>query len=214
MEEFINHIRNFNWFDIFTLIIGALFGAIISVIYSIRSNRPRLLITGSGSGSSQTSANWRIGIANHPSFFGQRLDGETAYDVHPWLREDQPRSQFHPVCWVGESDHRTTIEPGLRKDIELFHWNKGDSSYHIKDQTGEPVARFSDRELRFVLRLNDRLGRQTEFRFKVNFDATHLKQNPRLSIIYPKSLRQRWHAVRIVVQGRYSPHSKTTRNHG
>lgn len=163
MEEFIHHILNFNWYDLVTLVIGALLGAIISVAYSIRSNRPKLLITGGGSGSDQTSAHWNIGITNQPSFFGQRLDGEAAYDVHPWLREDQPKSQFYPVRWVGESGHLTTIEPGLRKNIELFHWDKGGSSYYIKDQAGEPVARFSDRELGFVLRLNDRLGRKTEF---------------------------------------------------
>jgi hypothetical protein len=196
VEEFIHHIRNFNWFDLVTLVIGGVFGAIISVAYSIRSNRPKLLIAGGGSGSNQTSANWRIAIANQPSFFGQRLDGETAYDVHPWLREDQPKSQFYPVRWVGQSDNRIIIEPGLGKDIELFHWDKGDSSYYIKDQAGEPVARFSDRELGFVLRLNDRLGRQTEFRFKVSFDATHLKQNPRLSIVHPKTFGQRWDAIR------------------
>ncbi len=104
------------------------------------------------------------------------------------VREDKPKSQFYPLRWVGETNHQITIEPGMRKDLELFHWNKGDSSYHIKDQNGEPVAKFSDRELGFVLRLNDRLGRQTEFRFRAGFDATHLKQNPRLSIVSPKTI--------------------------
>lgn len=196
MDVLINHIESFNWSALITFIIGIVLGAVVSVMYSIRSQRPKLLIVTGSSGSYGTSAYWRVGIRNQPSFLGCRLNGEAANDVHALIREDKPNSQFYPLRWVDEKHYQTTIEPGIVKYLELFHWEKGDLAYYAKDQNGEPIAKYLSPEHRFLLRLNDRLGRQTERRFKVDFDATLLRPNPKLSIVYPKTVEQRWGAIR------------------
>ncbi len=59
------------------------------------------------------------------------------------------------------------------------------------DHSGEPAAKFDAPELDFVLRLNDRLGRMTEFNFKVKFDDSHLKNPPQLQVLLPISLENR-----------------------
>lgn len=64
------------------------------------------------------------------------------------------------------------------------------------DHGGEPAAKFDAPELDFVLRVNDRLGRMTEFNFKVKFDDSHLKNPPQLQVLHPISLENRVHMLR------------------
>jgi hypothetical protein len=138
---------------------------------------------------------------NRPSFFGQNLDGEPAKELHAWIRLNEPSSQSHMVYWEGASrTPNVTIEAGQQKQLNLFHWNDGASGYYIVDAAGEPVARFQGRRLRFLLWTNDRLGRMTEFPFIVQFDDSHLKQAPRLTILHPIGLTERFRRLRRGLQ--------------
>lgn len=179
------------WSAIAYLIIGAIVGAIVSVRYSISARRPRLIIFGGGGGGNQQNHRWQISISNRPSFFGKALDGESARDVHAHIRLHAKRSQSYLVFWGHQAEHRATIEPGQQHSLDLFHWQRGTEGYFIADDGGEPVARFQDRELKFVLTLRDRLERKTQFRFLVEFDDTHLQHTPRLQIVHPITLGDR-----------------------
>ena len=179
------------WSAFVYLLLGAIVGAIVSVVYSIRARRPRLLVSGGGGGGSQERYSWRISITNRPAFFGKALDGESARDVHAHIRLDEKRSQSYFLPWGHEAEHRATIDPGQQRSLELFHWQRGTEGYCIVNNNGEAVARFQERELRFVVILRDILERATEFRFTVEFDDTHLKNTPRLQIIHPVTIKDR-----------------------
>ncbi len=188
------------WSAIIYLVVGAIVGAIISVRYSLSAQRPKLLVTGGGSGGNQQRHSWRISVSNRPTFFGQTLDGESARDVHAHIRLNEQRSQSYGVFWGNQREHRATIEPGEQQSLELFHWESGADGYFIVDGNGDPVARFQNRELEFVVTLRDRLERMTELRFTVEFDDTHLKNTPRLQIIHPTTIQTRLHRARRGVQ--------------
>jgi hypothetical protein len=179
------------WSIVINLLIGAIIGAFLGVRYSLSANRPKLIIFGGGAGGNQTSQSWQITMLNRPSFFGQVVDGETARDVIAFIRLDDPKSEGYMVFWGHERRERTTIEPGQRQLLEVFHWQSGTEGYFIVDRNGEPVAKFHSRELKFVLTLRDLLERKTEFRFIVEFDDTHLTKPPRLRIIPPITIRER-----------------------
>lgn len=188
------------WSAIIYLLLGAILGALISVHYSLRAQKPRLIISGGGGGGNQHRQTWQLNVSNRPSFLGQALDGDSARDVYPLIRLRDKKSQPYPVFWWPGGEHRVTIEAGEQKPIALFHWFEGSKGYCIIDGTGEPIARFEDRELEYVLILHDLLGRRTKFSFTVEFDDTHLKNAPRLQIIQPTTVRDRFQAVREGVQ--------------
>jgi len=188
------------WSAIAYLVIGAIAGAIISVRYSLRAQRPKLIVSGGGGGGNQTKQTWNINIANRPSFFGQYLDGESARDVHAHIRLDEKKARSYLIHWGNEGDQRVTIEPGKQQSLKLFHWHEGSEGYCIVDNKDEPVARFQNREHKFVLTLRDRLERKTEFRFTVDFDDTHLKNKPSLRIMHPITLRNRIDSIKSGLQ--------------
>ena len=188
------------WNTIITLIVGAVIGGIIGVRYSLSASRPKLMITGGGGGGDADRSAKYITISNTPSFLGQVLDGETARDVRAYIRLKQPRAQHYMVFWwgpaQGQREPQTTIEPGQRQQLQVFHWQRGTDGYLIVDHNGEPVAKFQGRELRFVLLLLDRLQRRTEIEFIVDFDDTHLKNSPKINIITPPTMRDRLERMR------------------
>jgi hypothetical protein len=189
------------WSAIFYLVAGAVAGSFISIRYSFKAQRPRLIVSGGGAGGSQNQHSWSITISNRPSFFGQNVDGAPARDVHAHLQPKERSSQSYMVFWDGQpNEPRANIEPGQQRSLRLFHWREGAGGYYIVDSTGEPVARFQSRELRFVLRLIDRLDRVTEFPLIVEFDDTHLKNTPRLQILPPLSLANRLNRAKGGIQ--------------
>jgi hypothetical protein len=184
------------WSAIAYLLVGAVVGAVISVSYSLRARRPKLVISGCGGGGNQTRRSWRITVSNRPTFLGKTLDGESARDVGAHIRLADAKSQSYATFWGHQREHRTTIAPGDHRSLELFHWEKATDGYFIVDNSGEPVARFQDRELEFVVTLEDRLQRSTTFKFNVEFDDTHLKNGPRLQIRHPITWQTRIHMAR------------------
>lgn len=190
------------WSPAFYLVAGAVLGAMISAYLALKSQRPRLVIVGGGSGGNQQEHHWRVSVGNRPSFLGVPLDGESARDVSAFLRLKEKGAQGYPVYWSGASTiHNITIDPGQANSLELFHWKASGKGYYVVDNIGDPVARFDSRELRFVLRLSDRLGRATEFPFRVLFDDTNLKNTPRLQIRHPLSFGARVTRLRSGLQG-------------
>lgn len=175
-------------------IVGGFVGAYLSTRYALRASRARLVIAGSGNGGSAGGKQrWQVRIGNQPSFLGQNTDGETAKDLHAWIRLEEQKGQVYPVFWEGETpEGNATIEPGGSRGINFFYWSPGDAGYAVFDQQNEPILRFKERRTKFVLQLNDRFGRTTRFPFIVYYDDSHLKQPPRLDVRFPPTLRQRW----------------------
>lgn len=188
------------WSSFFYLVVGVLLGAIASTVYALRAQSPKLIIVGGGSGGNQDGQQWSIAVSNRPSFFGRYVDGDPARELYAWLRLAEPSSQqFHQVFWEGQqpSNHPATIEAGQQKSICLFHWRRSEAGFTIVDQVGDPVARFSGGSgtQAFILRLNDRLGRSTEFPLTVRYDDSHLKNTPTLSIVHPLRFKDRMQRV-------------------
>lgn len=181
------------WSPLTYLFLGVFLGAVVSVSYSLRAKRPKLLITGGGGGGNQQEHKWNITITNRPSFFGIALDGESARDVHAHIRLDERNSQSYFLPWrnLNSSDHRVTIAPGQNQSLELFRWRRESPGYYLVDTNEVPVARFRDRELKFLLTLRDCLERPTEFHLTIEFDDTHLQNTPRLQIIHPITFNER-----------------------
>jgi hypothetical protein len=181
------------WSGLFFLIVGACLGALMSIYFTFRSQRPRLIISGGGGGGNGHRQRWNVSIANRPSFLGVRFAGETARDLHAWIRLKKREKSHYPLAWSGQQHGQgISIEAGQSQHVELFSWfadKRG--SYFVVDQADEPAAKFDGPEQEFVLRINDRLGRSTEFKFRVRFDDSHLKQPPQLQIIHPLSLEVR-----------------------
>jgi len=189
------------WSAVFYLVVGAVFGALISIYLTVKAQRPRLIISGGGSGGNQEGQRWTMSVLNRPAFFGLPFAGETARDVHASLRLREKDSSSYMFYWSGQTrESRVTVEPGQSNSIEVFSWFSGTRGYCVLDQAGEPVARLEARELRFVLRLNDRLGRMTEFPFTVKFDDSHLKNAPQLQLLHPLSLETRRHMIRSALR--------------
>jgi hypothetical protein len=193
LEEFLTSLPQVQWSQIVYLIIGIVFGALISVTYNIRAQSPRLNITGGGSGGNATKQSWRITISNRPSFFGKRIDGKPARDLHAHLGVVDEKSQRYGVSWGNENNPRVTIDPGKEQFIELFHWQEDLEGYYVFDSGGDPIARFKEREQKFVLTIRDRFEQKTDFRFTVHFNDTHLKNKPSLHISHPISMALRFH---------------------
>jgi len=182
----------------FYLVVGAVLGSLISVGYGIRAQRPRLLVSGGGGGGNQDRQRWNIAISNRPSFFGVNLDGEPARDLTAWIRLNETGSPLYMLYWDGVTgEQQATIEAGQQRPLNLFHWRKSEPGYVVVDAAGDPVARFESRNLAFVLRLSDRLGRMTEFQLRVEFDGSHLKQTPRLTIVAPVTTADRIGRIRV-----------------
>lgn len=185
------------WSGFFFLVVGVILGAFASGYLTVKAQRPRLIVSGGGSGGDQHRQRWTVSIMNRPEFFGVPFAGESARDVHALLRLKERPSSIYPLSWSNHPQHLITIEPGHTESLDVFTWfaaNRG--SYCVLDASQEPVARFESPSLDFVLRINDRLGRMTELPFKVRFDDSHLKSPPQLSIISPLSCEQRRHMIR------------------
>ena len=185
------------WSGLFLLVIGALLGAVASSYVAVRAQRPRLIISGNGSGGDQNRHRWTITLMNRPAFFGIPFAGESARGIHAWLRLKERPSSIYPLFWSNHQEHQITIEPGHTESLEVFSWFPGDrGSYWVLNASQERVARFDSPKLRFVLRINDQLDRMTEIPFEARFDDSHLQSNPQLSIIPPLSFEMRRHMVR------------------
>jgi hypothetical protein len=186
------------WSSFFYLVVGALLGAFVSILLTVKAQRPRLIICGAGSGSSSQGQRWSLSILNRPAFIGVPFAGETARDVHAWLTLRERDSSSYMLYWNNgqQKDSAATIEPGQPQTVEVFSSFPGTRGYCVLDQAGEAVARFDARELRFVLRLNDRLGRMTELPLTVKFDESHLKNQPQLQIFPPLYLETRLQMVK------------------
>jgi len=185
------------WSAVFYLAVGALVGAILSIYLTFKAQRPRMIVSGGGGGGNQERQRWNISIMNRPKFLGLLFAGESSRDVHAWIRLREKDARSYPLFWSGQTQQLpVTIEPGQSQSLEVFSWTSGVKGYCIVDHANEPVARFEARDLRFVLRLNDRLGRSTEFPFSVKFDDSHLKNTPQLQIIYPLTIEVRLNMIR------------------
>ncbi len=185
------------WSAVVYLVLGVVVGAIVGTQYSLRAHRPRLRITGAGGGGNDTNQRWSLGVVNQPSFAGQIVDGDAARELSAWLQVADHMPHQYQLFWQGpERDVYTTLEPGQSRSMDLFSWQRGSSGFVIVDQANEPVARFQDSDHRFVLHLRDRLGRITKFKIRVEFDDTHLKNPPRLSIRVPLTFSKRLNIAR------------------
>jgi len=186
------------WSSLFYLIVGVILGALSSSYLSLKAKRPKLIIGGVGCGGNNEGQHWTLNVMNRPSFLGQAFVGETARDVNAWLRLRDRDSSNYLLYWNGQRpEPQTTIEPGQSQTIGIFSWSSGTRGYCILDQSGEPVARFEGRELKFILKLNDRLGRMTEIPFIVKFDDSHLTNMPQLQIITNLAFETRMHLVKM-----------------
>lgn len=200
-DSFLSAVRSSEfWGALGYLVIGTIVGAVVSVRYSLRANRPKLIVGGGGGGGSAHQRSCNITIANRPSFLGQPLDGEAARDVRGWIRVRNARQQTYPVVWGPEREYRVTIEAGQSNPLVLFHWKSGRSGFFVVDGNGEPVAAFQSGEHEFVVTLRDRLGRDTEFPFTVDYDDTNLKNPPRLRIRHPIQIRHRLDSMRAGIR--------------
>ena len=180
-----------DWKGIGYLAIGAIAGAIIGVICTIKAQKPNLVVQQKGSGGNQEKYTWNIGVSNRPSFFGTYFDGESAYDVYAQIRLDKKNGRSFPLYWGNHGEPRVTIEAGKTQQLIIFHYFKDSEGYFLVDQKNEPVAQFKAEKSDFILTLSDRFQRRKELKFTVNYDDTHLGQTPNLSINFPITLRQR-----------------------
>lgn len=133
-----------------------------------------------------------MNISNRPTFLGLPFRGETAEELRASLQLRGRGDNHYGLFWGPE--HRETvltIEPGKTHHLRLFGWKNGTRGYCVFDQTGDPIVRFDDRELKMEIRLADRLGRSTILPIKVVFDDSHLKAPPQLLIVTPIDIRTR-----------------------
>ncbi|WP_158885181.1 hypothetical protein [Rhodanobacter sp. L36] len=179
------------------LVIGAVVGATLSTLLSIRSNRPRLIISGGGGGGTSALQGWNITILNKPAFLGIPFAGEAAKDVSAWLRQ-KARNVSYPLLWDGlGAGQRATIDAGQTQSLQLFAWfSTTRGKYFLLDHAAQPVAEFDAAELKFVLRLVDRFSRSSEFSFIVKFDDSSLQNPPQLSIVHPMLFSNRVQRIR------------------
>lgn len=187
--------------EITYFVIGAVFGAILSALYSLSAHRPKLSINGGGGGGgSNKGQNWYITIFNRPSFFGYKVDGDSARDVHALIKQNAKKGSNYPLFWnqqLGKQGEQTiSIEPGKGANLCLFQLQNDVKGYSIVDVSGEPIVKFQERELKFILTLYDSLNRKYKFKLVVEFDDTHLKQDPRLNIITPMTFSNRLDRIR------------------
>lgn len=178
------------WSPLLYLILGAVVGAFLSIRYSIRANRPQLVIDGTGGRGVGGLATWSVAIANRPSFLGQRLAGETAHEVRATLHVKNRPARHHFLFWEGAAfalEPRATIEAGQRRQLRLFYHSPGESGFFVGNERGEPLARFSATEKEFVVRLYDRLDRVSSLSFRVEYDDSHLRNPAEMDFHFPLS---------------------------
>jgi len=111
------------WHDSILLVLGAAGGAMLSTWYAIKAQKPKLIISGSGSGGNQQTHCWNITISNLPSFLGNYLYGELALEIRGSLHLKDSKSHY-PVYWDPEHVQNITIEPGQQHSLVLFHWTQ------------------------------------------------------------------------------------------
>lgn len=188
-------LREFNsgpWGAIVYLLIGAFLGAVVSTFLAVRAQRPRLRITGFGSGGSEQA--WRFTISNHPAFFWWRLYGESAHDVQLRLWKLGDDKANYVLWWGTDPLHQwVTIEPGRSADFTLFVWRPGHSGYLVLDSNRVPIACFEGVHTKFVLKLLDRIGRETTIPITVAVDGSPKTEGPpALKLYTPWSFSLRW----------------------
>jgi len=175
---------NSPWSALFYMLVGVILGAVISIFIFIKAKKPRLLIFGSGGSGNQTHQAWNLSVTNRPTFFCMPFIGETAHDVNAIIKQKDRDALAYPLFWDGQTRlQQVSIESGQSKYIAVFAWSAGTQGYLILDQAGNPVAKFHDRELEFIIQFNDRMGSITKIPMKVKFDDSHLQNVPLLQII-------------------------------
>jgi hypothetical protein len=181
----------------FYFLAGIIIGGIVSTMYAIKAQSPRLIIVGTGAGGRRDERHWTVSISNRPSFFGYKLQGEDAHDVHAHIKPRSRRPHSYLAYWQGPTrEQRATIEPGNQRSLDLFCWKRGQIGYVVVDHADVPIVRFESQQEAFDLELVDRLGRRTRFPFIVYFDDSHLTNVPELRIIRSFSLRKRFERIR------------------
>ena len=200
------------WSGLIFLIVGAVFGAFVSIYFTMRVTRPRLIVEGGGSGGNAATHTWNIQVINRPTFLGAPLTGETARNVNAWLRPTNRPSTAYLLQWAETPPtHEATIEPGQSRSLLAFSWSATHrGAYSVLDRDGEAVARFDAAVTKFSLQLNDHLGRQTFIRFTVEFDDSHLKNSPQTRMRFPMSPRTRYHMFKGAFRQFRQAMSRTT----
>jgi hypothetical protein len=178
------------------MIIGAVIGAMLGTLSSLKANRPRLIINSIGGGSNQQERIWNMRIENRPSFLGIRLHGETAKEVRAYIRIAKKDSEYFSIYWGPNYDMYVNIEAGQSQYLNLFHWEPGWNGFYILEKSRERIANFIKGEYYFILRFIDRLDRISEIKIKVKYDDTNLKNGPNLQIIPRKSIQYRFMLLR------------------
>ena len=92
ISEILSFFSFIDWVGVGYFAAGVVLGATLSVVYSIKAKRPRIVINGGGSGGNQSSYSWNIGLSNLPRFLGHPLEGETAREVRAFIRLDEPKA--------------------------------------------------------------------------------------------------------------------------
>jgi hypothetical protein len=59
-----------SWSGAFYLVVGVVLGALVSIYLTVKAYRPRLIISGEGSGGSQEMHRWSVTVTNRPTYFG------------------------------------------------------------------------------------------------------------------------------------------------
>lgn len=173
---------NAGWGAIVYLLLGGLLG----VLFSTHAQRPKLRVSGYGSGGNSSSRDWRLTITNRPSFLWRRFYGESAHDVHLRLRKLGRDPDTYVLYWgANPSQQSVTIDPGKSAEFTPFVWRAGYKGYLVLDYKGDPVAHFEDAQAKFVLTSWDRLGRSTSIPISVTADPSLNGGPPTLKLYTP-----------------------------
>jgi hypothetical protein len=184
----------------FSVVVASVF-----FILGIRTQRPKLIGGGSGSGTVHVPGKdvmaSSLQFNNQPSFLGMKLPREPAKIQSARIYDPSLKEYVGPVLrWrkdgTDQLEQQTSIEAGKSAHLYVFAKERFSDEYFIYASTAlnadlaSPLPKYTEAKKDFSVVLFDEIGR------KYQFDITVRNTDQSVSVVFKLTWRARWEMIR------------------
>ncbi|MCR9260789.1 MAG: hypothetical protein NXH95_13765 [Pseudomonadaceae bacterium] len=172
--------------EIIAAVGGVFVGGALTLWWGWWMNRPKLIVTRGGIKRHGDVHSCNVNVRNEQSFFGMRIEGDTAKQLGAKLIIGK---QKYDLYWVY---HQTNpdLATGDREVLAVFYIKEASHSFHVRRHDGKILKEFEN-SLKCKLKFRDSFNRKTTVKLRITFEVRGPGDYPSLIIDPPIELAVR-----------------------